>query len=201
MLAREYTVLIEILYGMDVAVFRFLNETIANPVFDFLMPLITDLNKQPIALVLVATMLIWLGYKGGGTGRLVIALLFLVILIGDQLNSSVLKYVFMRIRPCHVLSDVHLLVSCGSGYSFPSSHAVNNMAGATILSYFYRKWTWAFMSFAGLVAFSRISVGVHYPSDVIAGAAVGAVVAAVVLMLYLFIQREWKKRQLREVSE
>ncbi len=188
----------EFLHGIDVALFRFLNGTIANPVFDVLMPLITDLNKQPVVLALVAIALIWLGYKGGGTGRLVILLLFFTILIGDQLNSSVLKHLISRMRPCHTLEDVHLLVSCGSGYSFPSSHAVNNVGAAAVLSYFYRKWTWAFMSFAGIVAFSRVSVGVHYLSDVIAGACVGAAVACFVLMMYLFIRKEWRKRQQQE---
>lgn len=195
MLAWEHTRLGEFLYRIDVAVFRFLNETIANPFFDVLMPFVTDLNRQPVVLALLAALLIWLAVKGGRTGRVAIVLLMVTIIISDQLNSSVFKYVFTRIRPCHVLSDVHLLVGCGSGYSFPSSHAVNNVAGATILSYFYRKWTWAFLSFSGLVAFSRISVGVHYPSDVIAGAAVGALIGAAVLMLYLRILKEWNKRQ------
>ncbi|HLA69371.1 MAG TPA: phosphatase PAP2 family protein [Bacteroidota bacterium] len=185
----------EVLYGIDVAVFRFLNQTIANPVFDLLMPFLTDLNKQPIILFLVGAGLIALAVKGGVMGRTTVILLILTILLSDQLNSSVIKHLFTRIRPCHVLNDVHLLVGCGSGYSFPSSHAVNNVAAATVLSYFYRKWLWAFMTFAGVVAFSRVSVGVHYPFDILAGAVLGVVIGVLVLFGYRFIIGQWSRRQ------
>ena len=185
----------EVLYGIDVAVFRFLNQMIANPVFDLLMPFLTDLNKQPIILFLVGAGLIALAVKGGVMGRTTVILLILTILLSDQLNSSVIKHPFPRIRPCHVLNDVHLLVGCGSGYSFPSSHAVNNVAAATVLSYFYRKWLWAFMTFAGVVAFSRVSVGVHYPFDILAGAVLGVVIGVLVLFGYRFIIGQWSRRQ------
>ena len=185
----------EVLYGIDVAVFRFLNQMIANPVFDLLMPFLTDLNKQPIILFLVGAGLIALAVKGGVMGRTTVILLILTILLSDQLNSSVIKHLFTRIRPCHVLNDVHLLVGCGSGYSFPSSHAVNNVAAATVLSYFYRKWLWAFMTFAGVVAFSRVSVGVHYPFDILAGAVLGVVIGVLVLFGYRFIIGQWSRRQ------
>ncbi len=183
----------EALYGIDVALFRFFNGTIANPVFDLLMPFVTDLNKQPVVLILVVGMLVWLGVKGGSRGRAALLLLVLTIIVSDQLNSFVIKQLFGRIRPCHVLTDVHLLVSCGSGLSFPSSHAVNNFAAAVILSSFYRKWLWVFMSFAALVAFSRVSVGVHYPSDILAGAVLGAGIGALMLLLYEFLMKRWNE--------
>ncbi len=188
----------ELLYGIDVALFRFLNQTIANPGFDLMMPFITDLNKQPLALILVAGILLWISIRGGVTGRWVAILLVLTVIISDQLNSSVIKHLFMRVRPCHVLNDVHLLVSCGSGYSFPSSHAVNNFAAATILAYFYRKWLWAFATFAAVVAFSRVSVGVHYPSDILAGAIFGAAIGAATVFIYQSIVRNWGKRHRQE---
>ena len=182
------------LYSIDVALFRFFNGTISNPLFDIVMPFLTDLNKQPVVLVLLAAALAWLTVSGGKTGRIAVGLLILTIIISDQLNSSVVKYLFERLRPCSALEGVHLLVNCGSGYSFPSSHAVNNLAGAVVLSHFYRKWTWAFMTFAGVVAFSRISVGVHYPSDVLAGAAFGAGIGFVVLFCYHQVEKWLAKR-------
>lgn len=185
----------EALYDLDVALFRFFNGTIANPVFDILMPFMTDLNKQPIVLIMVAGLLVWWGIKGGSHGRAALLLLVLTIIVSDQLNSSLIKQLFGRIRPCHVLPDVHLLVSCGSGLSFPSSHAVNNFAAAFILSSFYRKWLWAFTTFAGLVAFSRVSVGVHYPSDILAGAVLGAGIGALMLLLYEFLMKRWKEHK------
>ena len=185
----------ETLYGIDVALFRFFNGTIANPVFDLLMPFITDLNKQPLVLVLAAAALIWMGVKGGDRGRSAALLLIAAIIVSDQLNSFVIKQMFGRIRPCHVLTDVHLLVSCGSGLSFPSSHAVNNFAGAIVLSSFYRKWLWAFMTFAGIVGFSRVSVGAHYPSDILGGAILGAAIGALIVLLYRFILQRWRERK------
>ena len=171
------------LSAIDVAVFFFINHTLQNPVFDAIMPWITDLNKHMVVLLLVFGTLVWMIVKGGAT-RTAAIVLIVTIVITDQLNSFWLKYLFERVRPCRALNDVHLLVSCGSGFSFPSSHAVNTFAGAAVLSHFFRKQTWAFMTFAGVVAFSRVYVGVHYPSDVVGGGILGAGMGAGICVLY-----------------
>jgi len=184
----------ETLFNIDLSVFYFINHSIQNIVFDVLMPFITDLNKKPVILVVVVIAWLWMIVRGGSTGRMAGIVLVLTIAFSDQLNSSWIKHIFDRDRPCHVLTDVHLLVSCGSGYSFPSSHAVNNFAGAIVLSYYYRPWTWAFMSFASVVSLSRVYVGVHYPSDVVAGAIVGILCGAFVLAVVHWLENQWTAR-------
>jgi undecaprenyl-diphosphatase len=165
--------MIEFLYSIDVSLFFFFNHTIANPIFDWLMPLVTDLNHNFIARIVV---LLWIGliiWKGGSQGRITIGVLIIAIIVSDQFNSMVLKDIFGRIRPCKALEDVRLLVDCGGGLSFPSSHAVNNFAGASVISHFYRKQSKYWYAFAALVALTRPYVGVHYPSDILAGGLVG----------------------------
>jgi len=161
-------------------VFRFINNTLSTSAGDFLWPLITDYDKiLPVRVVLIAVwgLLIW---KGGVRGRTAALLIILVIIAADQLSSSVIKELVGRPRPCHFLNgvtvvpDVHLIVSCGSGKSFPSSHAVNNFALASLLAFYYRRWQWWFFSWAAVVAISRVAVGVHYPSDIVGGALLGA---------------------------
>lgn len=176
------------LQNLDASVFHFFNRSIQNPVFDVLMPLITDLNKQKIVLVIVVVLLILALVKGGKRGRYAVAGLVLGILLSDQMNSTIFKFILERPRPCHALADVHLLVGCGSGYSFPSSHAVNNLCGAVILAFFFpRAAVWLF-SFAGVVCFSRVYVGVHYPSDVLGGAVIGIVCGLIIITLFLWIE-------------
>jgi undecaprenyl-diphosphatase len=172
---------VEIIIYIDRLLFSLLNGTIANPVFDALMPLITDLNKSPVALVIAGLAWLLLIIRGGKTGRITAIGLILVLALSDQLNSSVLKSVFQRPRPCHFVEDVvnmeslRLLVRCGSGQSFPSSHAANNAAVATFLTWYYPKYKWIFIGIALTVAFSRIYVGVHFPIDVIGGIIVGII--------------------------
>ncbi|MEX2117058.1 MAG: phosphatase PAP2 family protein [Bacteroidota bacterium] len=184
----------ELLNSLDRAMFYFINGTMQNILFDISMPILTDLNKQIVILFSLAILLLWMLVRGGVTGRSAAVLLIVTIIFSDQLNSSWIKHLFERIRPCHALEDVHLLVSCGSGYSFPSSHAVNNAAGAVVLSFFYRKWTWAFAVFAGVVGFSRVYVGAHYPFDVLGGFVLGAGCAALVLMAFVWIRSWWTSR-------
>lgn len=186
----------DFLFSIDKAIFYFLNGTLGNPVFDVVMPFLTDLNKTLFGKLLAVSLWVLLMVKGGKKGRVVAVFLIPLIFLSDQMNSSLLKKLIERPRPCHevdgtvVLANIRLLVDCGSGYSFPSSHAVNNIAAAAYFSYFYRKWTWAFFTFAGLVALSRVFVGVHYPSDIAGGALVGAVCAAVIIGI-------WKAAALR----
>lgn len=186
--------MIETLLQSDRQLFTFLNQGLSNPLFDIILPFVTDLNRKPIGLVLIVILWLLLLVKGGTNGRVAALLLIPTIVLSDQLNSFWLKFIVERLRPCHELLDVRLLVGCGSGYSFPSSHAVNNFAAALILSYFVPRWTWAFFTFAGIVGFSRVYVGVHYPSDVLAGAIVGMAIAGIVIVLFGFIESWWVRR-------
>jgi len=189
------------LESLDVSLFRFLNSSLSNSIFDFLMPFITDLNKQRLVLVFVALILLWMLILGKRHVRIAAVLLIITIVFSDQLCSSVIKYWFERPRPCHSLHNVHLLVSCGSGYSFPSSHAVNNFAGALILAFFFPRNKWWFFGFAAIVAFSRVFVGAHYPSDIIGGAVIGLLCAGCVLMVFIALEKLWYGYQARKVQE
>ncbi len=187
----------DVLLEFDHSLFYFCNQSLRNWLFDAIFPFLTDLNRKPIALVIVGILWLLLLLKGGRHGRIAALLLIPTIALSDQLSSSVLKFLIERARPCHELPNVHLLVGCGSGYSFPSSHAVNNFAGAIVLSYFLPRWTWAFFTFAGLIAFSRVYVGVHYPSDVLGGIIIGLCIGASVIIVFRLIEEWWIRRNIR----
>lgn len=191
--------MIEFLYSIDVAIFFFINSALANPVFDWLMPFITDFNKNKLVLSLIGVFVVYILWKGGRTGRITVSVLILTIIVSDQLNSSILKEIFGRIRPCRALNGVRMLVDCGGGLSFPSSHAVNNFAGATVIVHFYRSQKWYWFSFAALVAISRPYVGVHYPSDIVAGAMVGIFIGLAMVKIWKILESkliEFKSRHL-----
>lgn len=188
------------LSSIDTALFFFINRTISNPVTDYAWPFVTDYSSFLVVRVILLGVWLMLIVKGGPKGRTAALLCVVILVVSDQLSSSVIKALIARPRPCHevggvpVLQGVHLLVHCGSGKSFPSSHAVNNFAMATLFAYYYRPWTWAFFSWATLVALSRVAVGVHYPSDILGGAIIGAAVAALMIALWTALQRRYFPR-------
>jgi undecaprenyl-diphosphatase len=153
------------------------------------MPFITNHNHWILLYILVVVSLLW---KGGKKGRICVLLLFIIIALSDQISSSLIKEAVGRIRPCHVFSDINLLVPCGGGKSFPSSHAVNNFSAALVLSYFYREYKWIFFSIATLMAFSRVYVGVHYPFDVICGAIIGLLISFSIILVYKWFSKKVK---------
>jgi undecaprenyl-diphosphatase len=82
-----------------------------------------------------------------------------------------------RPRPFEELPAVDKLLGAMAGQSLPSGHAATSFAGAVILTYLLPRGAPVFFLLAVAISFSRVYVGVHYPSDVLAGAALGAVVS------------------------
>ncbi len=176
------------LQQIDESLLRFINITLANPVTDKAMPLITKEESWIIFYVLFWLSLV---FTGGKRGAIAGILLLLLILITDQ-TSNFFKAYFQRIRPCNVITDLHMLVNCTQSFSMPSSHAVNNFAAATFLSHFYPKYRYALFTGAFIVAISRIFVGVHYPFDMLVGTALGIIIAMLLLYVWKFINSKFK---------
>ncbi len=156
--------------NIDVAIFYFVNHGLANPFFDKFFVFITNVKHWFLLYIYLWLMLI---FKGGKKGKITAFAIILLIVVSDQISSHLLKNLFGRVRPCNALENVRTLVACSRSYSMPSSHAVNNFAAATFLSALYSKYKKIFFTIAVLIAFSRPYVGVHYPSDIFAGALLG----------------------------
>lgn len=178
------------LYAIDKTLFLFLNSGLANRVFDVVMPFVTDADNWKIPLGLA-----WLGLAvfGGRRGRIAALLAVLVLTLSDQVSSSLLKPLIGRVRPCFAVEGARLLIKQSRSFSFPSSHAANNAALALFFSIKYPRLKWIFIAVTLLVGYSRIYVGVHYPSDVAGGALVGMACGAAVLLGERTITGIWRR--------
>ena len=173
--------MLDYLIELDKVLFFLINVYLAGPVTNAVMPIITNDNLLRLIYAGVVVSLLWFGDK-----RLRWLALFSVftIVATDQLSAGFLKPLIARPRPCHVFTDINLLVGCGGGFAMPSSHAANVFGQAFLLSRNVKHIGWPFFIFAILVAVSRIFVGVHYPGDVLGGFVVGMVCGLVISWLY-----------------
>lgn len=94
-----------------------------------------------------------------------------------------------RVRPFSVSTAVQAWIAHPVTAAFPSAHAAAAFALATALIITDKRWAWVAIPLAVLVAFGRVAAGVHYPSDVLVGAALGVGSA---YLVYYFARR-WKK--------
>ena len=163
---------------MDAALFRSINHSLSNPLFDWLMPVLSG-NKFFVPMVIVAAVaLIW---KQRTKGALCVAFILLAVALGDPLIINSIKHAVARPRPFVTLPDAITLVGRTESFSLPSAHAANMAAAAMVAFLFFRR-SWRFMvPLAAAVAFSRVYNGVHYVSDVLIGATLGAGYAAVMV--------------------
>ena len=95
-----------------------------------------------------------------------------------------LKRHFARPRPYRACSSIRACTRSLDEYSFPSGHTLHAVSFGLMLSNYYPHMAWPLAFFAGLVALSRIVLGLHYPSDVVVGAVLGCATTKLVLLLF-----------------
>ncbi|HSH00632.1 MAG TPA: phosphatase PAP2 family protein [candidate division Zixibacteria bacterium] len=172
------------LHAIDVWLFLKLNAGAANGVFDWFMPIATEVKYL---LYIVAPSLAALVVFGGGKGRSMVLTALILVTITDQLSSHLLKPLVARERPCHTVELARVLYRCGKTWSFPSSHAVNAMGAAIFFGLIYRRYLWVFVTVAVINSYSRVYLGIHYPFDMLCGWLLGMLAAYGMVVVY----RRW----------
>jgi len=175
----------------DWNLFLYLN-SYNSPFWDQVMWIISGkLVWAPLYLAIV-----WLFFRDSGRKTLIIFLFILAaITLSDQLSVHAFKDVFMRLRPCHepaLEGMVHIVNGkCGGQFGFVSSHAANSFTIALFsLLLLKRRWfTISIISWAALVSYSRVYLGVHYPGDILGGALLGALIGYIVFKAYSYTEK------------
>lgn len=169
--------------NINIDAFYLINNGLANPFFDKIMPPLCDCGGFVTLLCICIIALIILKYlKKERYFEIAKMCLFALVLAG--IITACLKLLFHSPRPFTVLDHVRQLVVPTEPNSFPSGHSAASMSVITVLVSEFRSHKIAviiLIAFAVLVAFSRVYVGVHYPLDVIVGATVGIISGVVVL--------------------
>jgi undecaprenyl-diphosphatase len=168
------------LLQLDRKLFYFVNHTLSNHFFDWIMPY---LRYPQFWIPMYAFILVFCLAQYKKQGIIVILLLLATFAVADFGSASIIKPMVHRLRPCNnpaIAATIIRRVDCGTGYSFPSSHASNHFAIAVFLIMVFRKrwpaiWFWCLL-WACLVCFAQMYVGVHYPIDILAGAIYGTIV-------------------------
>jgi undecaprenyl-diphosphatase len=174
---------------VDTFIFFFINQNLQNSFFDIVMPFIT---KR--AYIFFLPFVLWLFLKDKKTALITSVLAIASLLIADW-SSQTFKDYFERVRPCNALENVKMLVGCGKSFSMPSNHAANAFAFAMPFYFLFRsKLRYAFLIIAILVSFSRVYVGVHYPSDVVAGACLGTIASLCILYIYQWSSGKFQQK-------
>lgn len=190
--------MIEFLYSIDKGIFYFFNGTLSSPFLDKFFSLITNVNNWYIAYFLLLGALF---VKGGRKGKIAVLAVIILIVITDQLSAKVLKDLVARVRPCNVLPNVKTPLGLQGTFSFPSNHAVNNFAAAIFFMILYPNYKVELLVCASLVAISRIYIGLHYPSDVVGGALIGAFAGYLMALLVIKIENYYENRTRAKANE
>lgn len=171
----------QLIQKFDIAFFYFINSNLQNNLFDFLMPIISQLGSVYFIAAVGLSLLLFKkrGIKEAG-------LLTLTGLAVSETISTILKEIISRPRPVTIIENIHLLCHKSYTHSFPSGHTTLAFTIAAIIASLYPKLRFILFALAISIGFSRIYIGAHFPTDVIAGAILG-------IFIGFIITRVWKK--------
>ena len=179
-----------LLQTFDLSLLRFLNVDLANPFMDQVWAQVSHLERQNWFVFLVLPLILaYMFHLYRWSMLRVLLAVALAVSLSDLVSYRVVKGLVNRPRPFATPEVMTWVRHVGEahGPSFPSNHAGNSFAGATVLAGYFPTGAPYFYLIAGLVAVSRVALGVHYPSDVLAGALLGLMIGFV-LRRWLFLR-------------
>lgn len=150
---------------MEGTILLWIQEYLRNPVLTPIMKVITTLGDAGIFWILVAILCLCIAKTRKAGATIALALLFSLIV-----NNGILKNAVARIRPYEAVEGLECLMGKAVDFSFPSGHSGASFAAATVIAcLFPKKYGIPAIVLAALIAFSRLYVGIHYPTDVLVG--------------------------------
>lgn len=202
---------------MDETLFQLINQRWTSPALDRIMAAASSFDLWWPFFALAAALMLW---RGGARARWALVTLAVLLAVGETAIDNPLKHAVHRLRPWQAMAGVRQVdlarhswprmlalfepaavkvtaeptavseADPHPGRSFPSSHVVNNFCAATVLTLFYRRRGALCFLPAALVAYSRVYVGAHWPSDVLV-----SMVLAVGLALLGTAAAQWAARR------
>lgn len=171
--------MIELLQKIDINTLKLIHDYLQNYILDKIMPFITSLGNLGLVWIVISIILIS-NKKYRSIGLMCMSALILNTILGE----GILKHLFERQRPFVSMSTIHLLIDKPTSFSFPSGHTSTSFAVVGIIWSQLRKYRVYVVLIACLIAFSRLYLFVHYPSDILGGIVQGLVCAKIVLKVY-----------------
>lgn len=161
------------IFSIDSAILLWIQDNLRMDALTPIMKMITKMGSLGMIWILLSLVLLcFRKTRLAGTAGL-LGLIFSLLL-----NNMILKNLFARVRPYEMIPQLELLVAKAKDWSFPSGHAGSSFAAATAICFMLKgqektAWKWLILAFAFLMAFTRLYIGIHYPSDILAGMVTG----------------------------
>lgn len=167
------------IHNIDQSVLFFIQTNFHSPVLDKIMILFTTAGDFGFIWILLSILLL-LNKNTRYIGILALGAIVLSTILGE----GILKNIIQRPRPYTDFPSILLLVDQSSSYSFPSGHTITSFAAAYVLSRYLNKFAPLIWLLAMTIAFSRLYLFLHYPSDIIAGIVLGLLCGKIIVYLY-----------------
>ncbi len=187
----------DIMNEFELRILDFLQDTLKCGFLDFLMPIITLFGEGGI--FWIATAVVLLIFKK--TRKLGLTM-GIALALGFVIGNLTLKPLIARVRPYDMPGvEVELLVSSLGDKAFPSGHTLACFEAATVLFVFNKRFGIPALIIAVLVAFSRLYLYVHYPTDVLAGAVLGIAFGVIACLIVKRLSGLYNSRKISNNKE
>ena len=148
----------------DLSILDFIQSHMKCEFLDKVLPTITHLGDAGIFWILLGLVFL-VSIKTRRMGLQV----FASLILGFILGNLILKNVVARERPYTINTNIVLLIKEQLDYSFPSGHTLASFNAAITIFFYHKKWGIAALALASVIAFSRMYLYVHFPTDILAG--------------------------------